>query len=207
MSVDDLRPLDGAHDGARQIQLARLIHARHLRCFPPQQGAARFATGRRHPLDDRRDHIRVQHRRGDIVEEEKRVRPLHQDIVDAMVHDVIAQRAIAAHGHGHLDLGAHPIGGSDQHGRLHLGQPRGIVQPAKGPDAPQHLRPIGGPYRLTHHLEGAALFVDIHPRGRIGAVVRLRAGVRFLFAVAHANPSIPCRPLSPISWRNIIPGQ
>ena len=53
---------------------------------------------------------------GDVVEEEERLGPAAQGVVDAHGHQVDADRIVAAQGHGHLELRAHAVGARDQHG-------------------------------------------------------------------------------------------
>ena len=58
--------------------------------------------------------IRRQAPGGQVVEEEERTRPLDQDVVDAMVDQVRADRVVLARRGSHLELGPHPVGTGHQ---------------------------------------------------------------------------------------------
>ena len=47
------------------------------------------------PLDDGREHVRIELARGDVVEEEQGPRSLHEDVVDAVVHEIRRRRCRA----------------------------------------------------------------------------------------------------------------
>ena len=78
----------------------------------------------------------------DVVEEEQRVGALHGDVVDAHRHEVDADGVEAAGRLGHLQLGAHAVGGGHQHGLVVAG---GHGDEAAEPaDVDEHLGPEGG---------------------------------------------------------------
>ena len=54
-------------------------------------------------------------RHGHVVEEEQRLGPAAQGVVDAHRHQVDAHRVVHARQRGHLELGAHAVGAGDQH--------------------------------------------------------------------------------------------
>src|SRR3546814_15087291 len=68
---------------AREVIIARRIHARHFRRFAADQGAARQLAALRNPRNDPFGHGAIQLTGGEIIEEEQRFRALHDQIVDA----------------------------------------------------------------------------------------------------------------------------
>ena len=53
-----------------------------------------------------------------IVEKEQRPRPLHQDVVDAVIDEIHTDRVVDAGHERHLELGADAVGAGDEHGIL-----------------------------------------------------------------------------------------
>lgn len=51
---------------------------------------------------------------GHVIEEEQRLSPATQGVVDTHRHQVDADRLVVAHGARHLELCAHPVGARDQ---------------------------------------------------------------------------------------------
>ena len=58
----------------------------------------------------------------EIIQEKQRNRALHGDIVDAVVHQILADGVVAAGEKRDLQLGADAVGGTDQHRPLPAGQ-------------------------------------------------------------------------------------
>jgi hypothetical protein len=103
------------------------------------QGAAGELAALRDALDDIGRDLRVELAAGEIVEEEKRLRTLHQHIVRAHRHEINADGVVAAQREGELELGADAIGAGDKHRLLVL--LRDLAQCAEAADAGQHFRP------------------------------------------------------------------
>ena len=93
------------------VVLAVGVEPGHLGGLAAEQGAAVFAAARGDPLDDRREHRRQEPARGDVVEEEHRDRALDQDVVDAVIDQVAADRVVPLPGRkAALHEPSHPNG-------------------------------------------------------------------------------------------------
>ena len=95
---------------------------------------AAAARQARHHL---RGHAGLQLSGREVVQEEERHGALHRDIVDAVIHQILAHRVVTAGQEGDFDLGAHAIGRADQHRLLPSGQ---RVARAERADIGQHAR-------------------------------------------------------------------
>jgi len=114
-SVDNGIALRHAHDKTGQVVLPGRVEAGHLRRLPAQKSAAGDAAAagqaRYHLL-----HLRgVQLPHGQVIEEEKRLRALDQDVIHAHGHAVFAHRVMPAQGKGHLQLRPHAVASGEQH--------------------------------------------------------------------------------------------
>jgi len=79
------------------------------------------------------------------------------------------------HGEGDLELGAHPIGGADQHGLamlLHIQ----CEEAAEAAHLAQHLAPVRGGEQLGQRALDLVAQINVHPGG----------GVSFLFHASGA---------------------
>ena len=68
------------------------------------------ATRRGQAADHLLDHGGIETAGRQVVEEKERPGALDQDVVDAVVHQVLANRVVGGAEKGNLELGAHPIG-------------------------------------------------------------------------------------------------
>ena len=57
-----------------------------------------------------------------IIEKEKRPRPVHKNIVDAVINKVFTDRAVAICHKGQFDFCPYRIGGGDKHRRFHCAE-------------------------------------------------------------------------------------
>ncbi len=71
------------------------------------------------PLMQLREDRRVELLRADVIEEEERARADDGDVVDAMIHEVLADGVVPVHGEGELQLRAHAIDARDEHRVFH----------------------------------------------------------------------------------------
>src|SRR5205809_982260 len=122
VTVDYLLAIDNAYDESGNIVFAVRIKSRHLRCLATQQRATILTTTVRDALDDARNGFRRELASCDVIEKEKRTRALHQNVVDAMVHEVATDRIVNAGREGDLQFGSNAIRGCDQHRLPHLGK-------------------------------------------------------------------------------------
>ena len=94
----------------------------------------------------------------EIIEEEQRHRALHGDVVDAVVHQVFADRVVPAGEEGDLQLGADAVGGADQHRLAESGE---LVARAEAADVGQHACVNVCARKLLDGGDGAVGLVDI----------------------------------------------
>ena len=94
-AVDDLRPLDRADDEARDVVFAVGVEARHLGGLAADQGAPVLPARPRDAADDLLGDVRGQPPRRQVVEEEQRLGALNENVVDAVVHEIGANRCRA----------------------------------------------------------------------------------------------------------------
>src|SRR5262249_26330954 len=81
---------DCADDKSCKMVFAGRIEAGHFRGFAADEGAACFAAGAAHAIHELLDDVRVHFPEREIVEEEKRLRALDEDVVHAMIDKVAA---------------------------------------------------------------------------------------------------------------------
>ena len=137
------------------------------------RGQPNSAQARAKPLTICSTRRGVHSSEGDVVEEEERHRALDQDVVDAVGHEVVAHGVVDAGGDGHLDLGAHAVGGGHEHGLL-VAREVGAEQAAEGADLREHPG-----------VEGAAGQGLDARLGRVG-----RGDVDARLAVVHGRGSV-----------------
>jgi len=107
---------------------------------------------------------------GDVVEEEQRPRPLDQDVVHAVGHQVVAHRVVDAGLKRDLQLRAHAVGARHQH-RLPLGARIQPEEPAEEAELAQHLRIERGAHQLPDPPLGLVAGVDVHAGRGVGKSV------------------------------------
>ena len=91
---------------AGKVELALREQPRKLRCLPANEGAAVFDARCHNTANDLFRETGVHHARGDVVEEEERLCPAHDNVVDAGIDDISPQVLELAHGERDLELGA-----------------------------------------------------------------------------------------------------
>ena len=109
-----LRSVDNTDERARDIERAGNVHTGHLGGLAAEQRTAADLAGLGHSGDDLRHMVSVEFATGDVIEEEQRLRALHQHITDAMVHDVGTDPVVLPQPCGELDLGSDAVGAGDQ---------------------------------------------------------------------------------------------
>ena len=183
--------IDHAHHRAGQVVGARLVHIGHLGSLAAQQHAAGRAAGRGYARHQRGGHGRVELRDCYIVHKEKRARALHQNVVDAVVDDILAHRVVAADRLGHQRLRADAIGRGDQHRLGDRGAKRGREIKTSAERA--HAGENGGGMRRAdgfgHELRGARPGVDVDAGLLIGRHKQRLLGLVFCFQ--KRSESIP----------------
>ena len=173
--------LHRAHGKTGEIEVAGLVHARHLGGLAADQGAARGLAAGGDAFDDARRRLGLELAGGEIVEEKQRLGTLADKIVDAHGHEVDADAADLSGVDGDAQLGAHPVGRRDQHRvfeprRFQVEQRAEAAEP--GHDAGAVGAPRGGFDPLDEFIAG----VDVDACVGIGQPVLL---------VGHMRPRGP----------------
>ena len=91
------------------------------------------------PVDDLLGDVGREPAGREVVEEEERPRALHQDVVDAVVDEVLADRVVAVRQERDLQLGADAVGARDQH-RVARSPRLEAEQAAERSDLREHAR-------------------------------------------------------------------
>ena len=110
----DLVALDGADGEAAEVVVAVPVHARHFGRLAADEGATRFAAAPRDAGDDGGGGGDVELSGREVVEEEQRLRALHDEIVDAHGDEVDADGVVDAALDGDHQLGADAVVGGDE---------------------------------------------------------------------------------------------
>ena len=114
---------------------------------------------------------------GDVVQEEERLGPADDHVVDAHGHAVDAHSVVLVLVKGQLELGAHAVGAGHQHGLLHALHVQ-LEQPAKAAHAAEGSRCQGAGDMAFHQLHGLVARSDIHAGGFIGFRIALHSSGR-----------------------------
>ena len=110
-----------AHDEPREVVVRRRVQPRHLCRLTSHERASVLQAARGDAGHDGLDGRRHQRPERHVVEEEERHGTLHEDVVDAVVHEVVPDRVVPLRLDRHLDLGTHAIGTGHEQGAARLG--------------------------------------------------------------------------------------
>ena len=132
-----LRAIDGADDEAGDVVFAVGVKARHLRGLAAEQRAAVVLARPRQSVDDLLRDIRRQPAGREVIEKEQRRRALHEDVVDAVIDEIGADRAVLVRHERDLELGADAVGARHEHRLLERGGVE-LEQAAERSDVRQH---------------------------------------------------------------------
>jgi hypothetical protein len=189
--------LDQADDRAGQVEVVGPVHARHLGGLAAQQRAAVRAAGAVHAGHHQRGDLGVQLAHRQVVQEEQRVRAGHQDVVDAVVHQVRADGVVAAHGGGDEDLRADAVGRTHQRA---LGVAREPEQAAEAAQAAQLVGVRPSRRHVAIALDGQVAGVDVDAGAGVGvahrrAAPRTRVNANRLSFTVGSTASVPSEEL------------
>jgi hypothetical protein len=113
---EHLVAFNGADAESGEVVVTIAVHARHFRRFPTDQRAA----GALAAFGDSGNHVAAgfdrQFAGGEIVQEQKRFRTLHHEVVGAHGDEIDADGVMAPGGDGDHQLGADTVGAGDQDG-------------------------------------------------------------------------------------------
>ena len=175
-AVDDLASVDDADDEAGEVVLAVGVEARHLGGLAADQRAAVLAARRaRRPRRPARPRPATA-AGGEVVEEEQRLGALDEDVVDAVVDEVGADRVVPAGHERDLELGADAVGARDQH-RLAIPVAIEAEQAAERSDVREHAGRERRPRQRPDAADGLVAGVDVDAS----------------LAVVHQKSSLPIR--------------
>ena len=114
-AIEDFGFLNRADAETRQVVLACRVHARHLRRFAANQGAAAHLAA----FSDTANHggggVHVELAAGEIVQKKQRLGPLHQHVVDAHGDQVNTHGAVHVPFKRKFELGAYAVSAADQY--------------------------------------------------------------------------------------------
>src|SRR5262249_10944831 len=114
LSSDDPAFVGDTHNEAGQIVFASGIEAWHFRGLTANQSATVMTAGFGNAFHDLLSHVRLEHACGQVVHEKQGHRPLHSNVVDAMVHQVASHRVVLLHHERDFKLGADAVHTRDQ---------------------------------------------------------------------------------------------
>ncbi len=119
--------------------------------------------------------MRLERSGTEVVQEEQRLGSQDRDVVDAVVHEVLADRVVAIEGEGELELGADTVDGRDKDRLAVLPGVEG-EQASETADLAHHLRTMGGGEELGEGAFDPVAEIDVDPRGGVGFLLHLWAG-------------------------------
>ena len=160
--------LDYTDDGAGQIVGAGPIEPGHLGRLPAGERHVVPATAPCDTLNDSGDLFDAQRRARDVVHEGDGSRAMHQDVVDAVVDEVLAHGVEPPGLEGDEHFGAHAVGAQDQRRPPHAR--RDPDHPAECPDMADRKRRPGSRHQLADPRLGRLRALEIHARRRVLAV-------------------------------------
>ena len=123
------------------------IKPRHLRSLAADERATSGAARAAHTLDHLFHHCRIHFAQRQVVQKKKRLGAQRQNVVDAVVHEVRANRRMHAHREGHFQLCADAVRARNEQ-RLAPPFPVQRKERAKSADPAYHVarkRPAGQP--------------------------------------------------------------
>ena len=136
--------IDDADDEAGDVVFAVGIEARHLGGLAAEQRAAVLAARRAPPGDDLLGDLRRQPAGRQVVEKEQRLGALHEDVVDAVIHEVRADGVVSTGQERDLQLRADAVGARRPAPARESRRDR-AEQAAERPDVRQHPGREGRP--------------------------------------------------------------
>ena len=117
---DQASTLDDTHDEPGDVVLPVGVEAGHLRRLPSEQRALILTTGASHSGHDRLSDGRRQPARAEVVEEEQRLGALNQDVVDAVVDEILSDGVVLAREERDSQLRPDTVCTGHEHGILKL---------------------------------------------------------------------------------------
>jgi cardiolipin synthase (CMP-forming) len=156
---------------AGQIIIVAVIDPGHLRSFAANQSATRLAASNTNTGNDRRADFRLKFAASIIIEEEKRLGTLYDQVIDAHCDQVDSNRVVTPGFDRDLKLGTNAVGCRDQNG-VAVADAFKVKDPAKSADfsicAGAGCRSNQGFDELHHPVAG----IDINTSLRVSETAR-----------------------------------
>ncbi len=144
-----------------------MIHAGHLGGFPSNEGTPAVFAGLGETFEDLLKDNRVEFFAADVVEEKQGAGTNDGDVVDAMVHEILADGIVAIGREGDFQLGADAVHAGDKHRFLHALEV-GLEKTAEAADFTENLGTVGGANEGVNTLFDFVAEVHIDAGGGIG---------------------------------------
>ena len=179
--AEDQILLHHADDEAGEIVIGRGVDPGHLCRLATDEGAAILAAARGDPGHDLLDDFRDQEPGGEVIEEEEGMRALHEDVVHAVVDQIVADGGMPVGVDRDAQLGAHAIGARHEHGPIGFGgNPEHAAEAA---ERAARTRSEGGFHHIANTPLDRVRAADVDARRRV--VERALLG----WTLAHAESS------------------
>ncbi len=151
-----------------------MVEAGHLRGFAADEGAVVFGTGAGEAFDDVGEDVRLKFARAEIVEEEKRLRAEHGNVIDAMVHEVRADGVVLVHSEGDFELRAHTVHAADEDW-LAIFLEVELEEAAEAAGFAEHFASVRAGEQLRERRLDFIAQIDVHARAGVSLLFHARA--------------------------------
>ncbi len=186
MGPEDLVPLHDTHGESDRVERARPHDAGVLGHLAAEQRGAHLAAALGHPAHQLGHPIRIDPADRQVVEEEQRLGPLADEVVHAHGHQVDPDGVEATGRFGHQCLGAHPVGGSDQHGMAVARRLQG-EQPAEPAELAHDFGATGRGDQGTDAVDSTFTRPDVDPGSGVGGTSGLGASHTAGVGASHTS--------------------
>jgi hypothetical protein len=129
VSCDQFRTSNCTNDGAGKVIFPFRVESRHLSGFPSKKGTTRLPTGLGDTFNDFLNDTRLQFPGGQIIHKEKRPCPLDQNVVNTVIHNILAHCSVAIESESQFEFRTDTVDTGDQN--------RVIGQVRKGKEPPR----------------------------------------------------------------------
>ena len=162
--------VDDAHDEAGDVVVVISVEAGHLGSLAADERAAVFLARARHSADHIRHDFRPQASGRVVVEKKKRTRALHEDVVNAVAHEIVADGVVDPHRLRDAKLRPDAVGRGDENRRLHRAEIC-AKESAEKADIGDDVGCKRAARDVPHLAEGLILGVDVDARVAIRRLV------------------------------------
>src|SRR5215510_12452595 len=142
LGIENFFPFDDADDETSQIIFPFGEITGMLSGFTPDQHTARLTTPGSNPSHNHLGDIDIKLTADKVIQEEKRLSALSDDIIHTHRHKIDANGFVFFHHERHFELGPDTIGGRNQH-RMAIASTLEIEEGAKSADTREHPGSVG----------------------------------------------------------------